>query len=506
MLGSCCHFGLRSLGQLLCISGAAMSIALINAINNMKNVTFASFLCSRKFPSVGSRSPSKLCIDHHYNRLATDFDDFNVDIYDSSQDQQTNHAIAASQVLWIKVLHQLENESRWSSSHVLDPIKSNCVWLTVDKLSRGGIGHSFRAWDLFLQLSVLEKYTYYAPFFTPFHGLCNLKETVDFFGFHNVFYWARAPPPSAVVIPVGDPINGGCDQELVRMAAYYYQERYGKFNCNKNHIIFYCYNFGKGTTTFSTSFKDSLHISSIVFEVTRKMHRAKYAIAAVEKARKRHSIVIAVHIRRGDILSSKYIEKKRLVSFGFYKSVLKELIALRSIHDKRNDGVFSNHISIFILTEGKKQYSDDKHTLVEYKIDSIDPSRVISSRSVKLFPINVTDSVGSFCSEETHCDIGVFSNVSLYSSFLTLCESDVLVTGASQLSVMAMALCQPRLSLAVQFGDDFRGLRSNVLVMRANDETYGLWHSNASILWTQKKHKMIAAKVWQNIEKLKRST
>ena len=482
-----------------------MSVVLINAINNMKNITFASFLRSRKFPSVeDSRSQSKLCSSHHYNKLATDFDDFNVDIFDSSQQKEKNIAIDAAKVLWVKVLHRFGNMSSWDSSHVLDPLKSNCVWLTVDKLSRGGIGHSFRAWDLFLQLSELEKYTYYAPFFTPFHGLCNLKETVDFFGFHNIFYWARAPPPSAIVIPVGDPVNGGCDQEQVKMAAYYYQERYGKFNCSNNHIVFYCYNFGKGSTTFSTSFKDSLHISRIVFDETRKTQRSKkYSLAAVEEARKCNSVIIAVHIRRGDILSSKYVEKKRLISFGFYKSVLKKLVALRGIPDKSNESVLIIPISIFILTEGKKPYLYDNDTLVEYKIDPINPSRVISGRSVSLYSINVADAIRSFCSPETHCDIEVFSNISVYSSFLTLCESDIMVTGASQFSVMAMALCQPRLTLAVQFGDDFRG-QNNVLIMRGNDETYGMWHNNASILWTRDNHERIAVKAWQNIEKQKR--
>ena len=35
-------------------------------------------------------------------------------------------------------------------------------------------------------------------------------------------------------------------------------------------------------------------------------------------------------------------------------------------------------------------------------------------------------------------------------------------------------------------------------------ETYGMWHSNASIIWTQDKHARIPAKAWQNIEKQKR--
>ena len=473
----------------------------MNAIINLKNVTFSSFMRNKEFPSVGSKSPSKLCSSHQYNRLATDFDDFNVDIFNSSQQEEKNVAIAASKILWTNVLRLLGNQSIWDSTHVLDPLKSNCVWLTTDRLSRAGIGHSFRAWDLFLQLSELEKYTYYNPFFTPFHGLCNLKETVDFFGFHNVFYWARAPPPSAIVIPVGDPITGGCNPTQVRMAAYYYQERYGKFNCSNNHLVFYCYNFGKGSISFSWSFKDSLHINRVVFDETRKTHRSKYSLRAVEMARKHNSIIIAVHIRRGDVLSSKYIEKKRLVSFGFYKSVLERLVALRSVPDASN---LTIPISIFILTEDKKKSLYDKDGLVEYEIGSVSSSNVIAGRSVRLYSINVSDAIGSFCTAETQCSIEVFSNISVYSSFLLLCESDVLVTGASQFSVMAMALCQPRLTLAVKFGDDFRGLRNNVLLMRETDETFQMWHNNSSILWTRDKHEKIAEKAWQSIEKQRR--
>ena len=85
-----------------------MGVSLMNAIYSMKNITFASFLSSRKSPSVGSRSSSK-CSGHYYNKLATDFDDFNVDIFDSSQQQEKNVATDASKLLLAKVLHRLGN-------------------------------------------------------------------------------------------------------------------------------------------------------------------------------------------------------------------------------------------------------------------------------------------------------------------------------------------------------------------------------------------------------------
>ena len=159
------------------------------------------------------------------------------------------------------------------------------------------------------------------------------------------------------------------------------------------------------------------------------------------------------------------------MSFGFYKSVLERLVALRSVPVK---SILATPISIFILTEDTKPHMYDKHAMVEYKIESINSSPIVSGRLVSLYSINVSDAIGSFCSPETRCYIEVLSNISVYSSFLVLCESDILVTGASQFSVMAMALCQPRLTLAVKFGDDFRGLRNNVIMMRENNETYGM--------------------------------
>jgi hypothetical protein len=84
----------------------------------------------------------------------------------------------------------------------IDPEHSNCAWLRIHHIERAGLAHTFDAWSYYLRMATNHKLTYFSPFFTADHGICNLNETCNFFGFHNAYYWARAPAANATVVHV----------------------------------------------------------------------------------------------------------------------------------------------------------------------------------------------------------------------------------------------------------------------------------------------------------------
>jgi len=163
---------------------------------NFSNDTFGVFMHSRQqLYNVKVYQPFSTCPGHKYNPLAIDYEDLNVDIFRNNDFmfEKEEKAKATQHYSEFSAKINIENKkfnSLWnnSDSYVVNPNASNCLWLTIDKLSRSGIGHTYRRWDYYLQKAIQVKLTYYAPFYTPFHGLCNLNETANYFGFHKLFY------------------------------------------------------------------------------------------------------------------------------------------------------------------------------------------------------------------------------------------------------------------------------------------------------------------------------
>lgn len=384
---------------------------------DISNATFGEIWHSRQ---VFASQTSTTCPGHTYNPAAIDFDDLNVDIFRDNDIIAKTRAIQNAKESYAKIHQRIEVKNRSSTDFwrndrnlpVLDYTASNCAWLTLDRFSRAGIGHTYRAWDLHLQTAIRENLTYYAPFYTPFHGLCDLNETANYFGFHSHFYWARSPPAKARVVNIGDPINGGCRVSWIADNVDKYKRKFGPFSCSKGHVVFYCYN-DNSKQTFSTSFKDSIEVSREIFQSTYQLQREKYLIASIESARAACNIIVVVHIRRGDVLKAKYPEKKRLISFAFYKSLLNTVLKIR----KAQNEYLEVPVSIFLLSEDSPTNGKQ---IIEYD----------QRNARKIYHLDVTKALEDTCSNYTKCSIQVLpSSTSVLSSFTAMCDSDILVSG-----------------------------------------------------------------------------
>mmetsp|Transcript_29653 Transcript_29653/g.28378 ORF Transcript_29653/g.28378 Transcript_29653/m.28378 type:complete len:119 (-) Transcript_29653:103-459(-) len=83
------------------------------------------------------------------------------------------------------------------------------------------------------------------------------------------------------------------------------------------------------------------------------MQRRKHKVASVERARDEGNIIVVAHLRRGDILKSNlWQERKRLVTFPFYKSLLNMLLQVRNdFFETVQKSYLELPISIFLLSE-----------------------------------------------------------------------------------------------------------------------------------------------------------
>jgi hypothetical protein len=151
-------------------------------MTNISNDTFGFFLQNHQslIPTPSSTYPGR-----NYNLRAIEFDDLNVDIFHDNDTMSKIQAIQNAKLDYAKFFRKSktsnpnfnQNSYLWNSTYspTMDPFASDSTWLFLDRISRAGIGHTYKAWDLHLQTAIRVKLSYYALFYTPYHGLCDLK-------------------------------------------------------------------------------------------------------------------------------------------------------------------------------------------------------------------------------------------------------------------------------------------------------------------------------------------
>lgn len=290
-----------------------------------------------------------------------------VDIFKPSDSHLKAESVEASQPV-------LEDAVRYVKSHVnstiaelatLDPTYSNCTWLKTQLIDRAGLGHTFACWANYLKMSIENGLTLHYPFYSSDHEVCNLNDTTHFFGLHSAFYWGREPPQDAVVIDVGSQRKGDCDSKRLAIAMQNYTSINGSFSCAKGHVVFKCFNHEVDfQTRFVKSFDGVQLPVRAAFSASFKRHGPNHRHPLVDAAKKNNELVIVAHMRRGDILESRKIDKDhRLVSFGVYQSMFRELLKARMFY-ALNSTSSLQPVHFFILCEG----APDKDHVVEYEV------------------------------------------------------------------------------------------------------------------------------------------
>lgn len=270
---------------------------------------------------------------------------------------------------------------------VLDP-KDGCMWLRTSHVEREGLGHTFSSWAFYLSVAIDNKLTYYAPFYTAAHQTSNhLLNSSMLFGFHGTFFWARQPQrPKFIDIGLS---RKDCRPEDVNRAVTMY--RNGMNNATSSScpvdVVFVCHNGKSKCFTFCTlkaffiSCSNQFYYSTIIFlehdDFQRRFIRSaapilrplkasfragydshmQYYLSGrqeVRGAKKAGDLVIVAHIRRGDILRSRRVDREhRLVSLNVYIDLLHQLLieiskVLTKIHFIILVYILYIHILIFI--------------------------------------------------------------------------------------------------------------------------------------------------------------
>ena len=194
---------------------------------------------------------------------------------------------------------------------------------------------------------------------------------------------------------------------------------------------------------------------------TKKLDQLSYKPKA---NRESDSIAVVVHMRRGDILQSKRVDRDhRLVSAEVYMNVLKYVI---NRFNKKNS---KTKINIYILCEG----AIDENHVVEF--DESNPR--------DLFDLNISASMYKYCNPNTNCSLKVMgSKFNILESFTAMCESDVFVSSPSGFSWITALLCDPELTIAFPLGGSFDGLSHEVIFPRPADKEHYLWESNINLI------------------------
>ena len=172
------------------------------------------------------------------------------------------------------------------------------------------------------------------------------------------------------------------------------------------------------------------------------------------------SLTIVTHIRRGDVLKSKRVDRDhRLVSASIYMTTLRYLINRFS----------KKSIQIYILSED----AIDENHIVEY--DSINPR--------ELFNFNITAHMLPYCNDNTNCKLKVVGNkFNFLEAFSMMCESKVVVTSPSGFAWLAAMFCDPELTVAFPLATSYEGLSHEVIAPRPADEGNYLWERNIDLV------------------------
>lgn len=355
----------------------------------------------------------------------------------------------------------------------LSPEHSRCAFLRVEYIEHAGLGHTLSCWAKYLLDGVNNGLTYVSPFFSGAHENCNLGGSAEFYGIHSAFYWANVNNMSsaaAETVTVGDDRNNPCTSQQLRDAVDSTRRRKGGFSCDRP-VVFLCRNEKDPFTN-----RESKSVMSWIEPV-----RGAVLASLTPGVRKRYrhpaipdnstTVNVVVHIRRGDILTSRRVDREhRLTSWHSYRLILRLILAAL------REGGTAKQVAIFILCEGAK----DAAHIVEYD-QSITAYGFPAGAARKLYPLDVQASLADVCSPSLKipCSVRVLHDAtSELTSFLALCEAHVLVSSTSGFSLPPSAICQPMLTVALPFSLSWVGIRNTIPVRLVSGE---LWKEDAVI-------------------------
>jgi len=354
-----------------------------------------------------------------------------------------------------------------SELSVLSPEYSSCAWLQVNYVERAGLGHSLSSFVNYLADAVRNSLTFHSSFFTSAHNLCDLNETANFFGLHSVFFRSRYPTLNNSVIIDIENSTMRCNSSSIYDAVVSYKKDHGNFDCRNKHVIFRCYNknapFYERVAKSITGVSNILHAS---FLSAYKIYRRNHIHPLLKSAESIDHLLIAVHIRRGDILRSKKIVRvHRLVSYYTYAQTIKILLAMRASNSITN----ALPVKVFILCED----SIDNDTILEYNENN--PNRDFKK-------INVSHDLSSVCSSTSttsgSCEVNVVWDADIYEAVTIMCEADILVTSTSGFAWAAAAFCSPPLTISFPWGNTYDEI-DNVLPVALGNVP--LWSANTRV-------------------------
>ena len=352
----------------------------------------------------------------------------------------------------------------------IDPNASSCSWLQGDSIDRAGLGHTLASFVKYLQDAVQNSLTYHSSFFTTAHNLCDIHETIYFFGFHTVFLHARSPSPRAKYVDVGKGTKG-CTSESITREVSAYRSTHGPFNCINGDIVFKCHNKDEPfQKRISSNIKDVANILRSVFSSAYQVHRSKHIHPSLQRILESKNttthcpLIITTHIRRGDIFHGKRVDKEhRLVSYQVYVTILRRLLLLNRTPPSHMRHCTHYNIQIFILCEG----STDNQTIADYFEHNVRQTKYV----------NINQEMQPYCNRTNDCTVEVLWDADFYESFVVMCETDVLITSTSGFAWSAAVLCNPPLTLAFPWGSTYEEV-DNVVEVKAHSP---LWLSTAKI-------------------------
>ena len=183
------------------------------------------------------------------------------------------------------------------------------------------------------------------------------------------------------------------------------------------------------------------------------------------------TILIAIHIRRGDILESVVIDKEhRLVSYNIYLQIMREIIRHHLDHTsskgcKDTNNRCPHRLQFLLFCEG----APNKDNIADYM--------ELNVRKVSY--VNISQEMSPFCNASSNCAVEVLHNASFYEAFTTMCESDILVTSTSGYAWSASVLCDVPMTVGFPWGSKYHGIQNVIHVLN----NHSLWrHSTALLL------------------------
>ena len=399
--------------------------------------------------------------EHDYlNPLAINSNE-DVDIFLDSDLKSKEKAKLASRNLFESALQSIKNYKSKNSGYTeaqrskematLDPKLSKCAFLSIEHIERAGLGHTVVCFGKYLHDAISNSLTYHTPFYSGAHEICDLNATTNFFGFHSAFYWANSPSKDAKIVHVGSAITkNGCSSETLSKAVQTYKKENGEFSCDKGDVVFRCHNEKED---FQRRFMKSIIGWEVptraVFRSSYDTYKGYYQHDPMMQAKRNGDLVVVCHMRRGDILQSRRIDKEhRLVNFAAYTSMLRAVVEVKMKSNKFKD----RKMSVFFLCEG----APDKNHVIDF--NEMNPRQTFS------VDLQSTLDQKSNCNQQTNCFGEAIVDSTFLSSFTAMCEADVLVSSLSSYPWSAAALCEPPVTLAIPFSQSYDGIEGVALV------------------------------------------